>query len=126
MKESGYYPAGAEFDPSAPYNEEVVPNATFDCIIKQTLSKNVKVTTNDYNPERDDEDGNIYYNTENTDWDAAYRDDGHYTILELLDELKEYVKHDMDNSAFNSGRYRHCKRILEEIDGWECDESNIE
>ena len=30
MRESGYYPAGAEFDPSAPYNEDrYVPHRRF-------------------------------------------------------------------------------------------------
>ena len=30
MKESGYYPAGAEFDPKAPYNEQIIPDNKID------------------------------------------------------------------------------------------------
>ena len=48
MIESGYYPAGAEFDPKAPYNEEIIPDKEIEVTISVTLSKTVKITVNDY------------------------------------------------------------------------------
>lgn len=48
MKESGYYPAGAEFDPKAPYNEQIIPDKEIEVTISVTLSKTVNITVNDY------------------------------------------------------------------------------
>lgn len=48
MIESGYYPAGAEFDPKAPYNEKIIPDKEIEVTISVTLSKTVKITVNDY------------------------------------------------------------------------------
>ena len=48
MIESGYYPIGAEFDPKAPYNEEIIPDKEVEVTISVTLSKTVKITVNDY------------------------------------------------------------------------------
>ena len=48
MIESGYYPIGAEFDPKAPYNEEIIPDKEIEVTISVTLSKTVKITVNDY------------------------------------------------------------------------------
>lgn len=43
MRESGYYPPGAEFDPNAPYNE---PSTTRDATVTVsiTLSKDFDIT----------------------------------------------------------------------------------
>ena len=48
MIESGYYPIGAEFDPKAPYSEEIIPDKEVEVTISVTLSKTVKITVNDY------------------------------------------------------------------------------
>ena len=48
MIETGYYPIGAEFDPKAPYNEEIIPDKEVEVTISVTLSKTVKITVNDY------------------------------------------------------------------------------
>ena len=48
MKESGYYPAGAEFDPRAPWNEVELPPKDVEVTVSVTLSKTVKITVNDY------------------------------------------------------------------------------
>lgn len=56
MKESGYYPAGAEFDPRAPYNEVEQPPKDIEVTISLTISKTIKVSVEDYTF---DEEGNI-------------------------------------------------------------------
>lgn len=123
MKESGYYPPGAEFDPSAPYNEPVISDKDFDIECEFVMRKAVTVTTNDYVPEIDDENGHEYANTENTDWATAFENSGHFTINDLIDELREYVKADMETCAPNTGKGAHLKRLLEACDGWECESS---
>lgn len=55
-KESGYYPAGAEFDPRAPWNEVEQPPKDIEVTISVTVSKTIKVPVRDYTI---DEEGNI-------------------------------------------------------------------
>ena len=56
MKESGYYPAGAEFDPRAPWNEVELPPKEIEVTISAIVSKTMKVPVRDYII---DEEGNI-------------------------------------------------------------------
>ena len=56
MKESGYYPAGAEFDPRAPWNEIELPPKEVEVTISAIVSKTIKVPVRDYII---DEEGNI-------------------------------------------------------------------
>ena len=126
MSEADYYPAGAYSDPNAPYNEPVIPERDFDIDVEFVMSKSVTVTTNDYAPEYDDEDGREYANTENTDWEQAYDNSGHLTIAEMLQELESYVKDDMTKTAPNSGKGLYLKRVLESCQGWEVKEKTFE
>ena len=53
---SGYYPAGAEFDPNAPWNEIGQPEIDVEADVTITIHKKVKLFTTDYEK---DEDGCI-------------------------------------------------------------------
>lgn len=56
--ESGNYPAGTEFDPNAPWNQEDLPEKEIEVTISMTLSKTVKIKVKDYSIISDmDEDG---------------------------------------------------------------------
>lgn len=125
MSEADYYPAGSYSDPNAPYNEPVIPERDFDIDVEFVMSKTVTVTTNDYAPEYDDEDGRENANTENTDWEQAYDNSGHLTIAEMLQELESYVKDDMTKTAPNSGKGRYLQRVLESCQGWEVKEKTF-
>ena len=59
------YPPGAAHDQNAPYNEPLIPERDFDVEVTITMSKVVTITTDNYVPEYDDEDGHTYANTEN-------------------------------------------------------------
>lgn len=121
---SGYYPAGAENDPNAPYNQVEVREREFDIECEFVMRKCVTVTTNDYEPDYDDEDGREDANTENTDWAQAFAESGHFTIQDLIDELREYVKEDMKTCAPNTGKGAYLERLLEACQGWETAEEN--
>ena len=43
MKESGYYPEGAEFDPRAPYNEKETPKKIIEVEVSLIVSRLLKV-----------------------------------------------------------------------------------
>lgn len=93
MFESGYYPAGAEHDPNAPWNERepepVSREVEYSCVMRRTA----EVETTDYAPGvwEKDEDGRGYSDGDDftdTDWLAEYK----YTYCtpkELIDLLKE-------------------------------------
>lgn len=119
MRDRDYYPAGAYNDPNAPYNEVGVPERDFEVDVEYVLQKkDVLVTTNDYVPEFDEETGHTDANTLETDWKKAY-EDGHYTIPELLEELKNYIKEDLERYKGSSIKERQLKEMLEDCEGWE-------
>ena len=124
MRESGYYPPGAEFDPSAPYNEPIIPDREFDVICSQTLSKSMTVTTNDYQPEFDEEDGRTYANTEDTDWSEAFANSGGYTPLELIQLFGQILE-----SFFKCGIVfktpKYTQDLINECKGWQDDDTEI-
>lgn len=62
MVESGYYPAGAEYDSKAPWNKKKSTEKEIEVCISVTLSKTVKVKVDDYiiTDSGIDEDGNYY------------------------------------------------------------------
>lgn len=131
MIESGYYPPGAEYDPSAPYNQEEVPDIDFDLTCSQCLSKTVEVTTNNYLPgsteveyerEPDGSYSSTTYagapDTSDTDWEEVYHDNDYHTPLQLIELFKKFLDDKLTgkNTVPNSTSY--LKRIKAECEGW--------
>ena len=53
MRESGYYPAGAEFDPQAPWNEKMQREVEVEVDVTLTVTKTIKVIVyEDYDGEQ--------------------------------------------------------------------------
>lgn len=120
------YPPGAAHDPSAPYNQPVIPERDFDVEVTITMSKVVTITTDNYVPEYDDEDGHTYANTENTEWDKEFENSGHFTIADLIEELKGYVVEDMKTCEPNTGKCAYLKRLLLACEDWETIDESYE
>lgn len=134
MRESGYYPPGAEFDPDAPWNQEDVPEKEFEVLCSQTLSKTVIVVTSDYIPgasgvdyEPDDE-GGVYASgwqdpddTSDTNWAKEYHDNDYHTPLQLITLFGEFLKEQMSHGiVFKSPKYT--ESLIKECEGWEEDD----
>lgn len=105
----------------APFNEPVFKERSFDIEVTYVLRKDVSVTTDDYTLEYDYEACCEYADTEHTDWERAYLY-GHYSIPQLLDVLKEYVRKDIEETSKQEGmtqRVRNLRDILEECEDWE-------
>ena len=115
----------SEWD-NAPFNQVEIPEKEFDIDVEFVLRKTVTVSTNDYMPEYDDEDGREYRNTANTDWECAYSESGHYTIQELLVKLKDYALKDLEKCSDDSPKSRTLKNIIESCDGWEVFDKSFE
>jgi len=121
MYDNYNYPAGAD-TPDAPWNQSEPDDKEFLVDVEYILQKkNVKVTTKDYRPEVVIKDEQIVepLDTSDTNWENAYEESGHLTIQELLNELKEYVKADMQTCSPNTCKGAYLKRVLEDCDGWE-------
>lgn len=122
-----YYPAGAYNDPNAPYNEVEVPEKDFDIDVEFVMRKSVTVTTNDYVPSYPDEEGYVEpADTSDTNWENAYDNSGHYTIPEMLEELKQYVLEDMKTCSPNTCKGASLKRLLESCEGWDVYDKTFE
>lgn len=122
MSNSNYPPMSQSEWDSAPWNEESIPEKDFDLIVCQTLSKQVDVTTSDYNPEYDEEDGSIFCDTSETSWKEVYADNKHYTPLELIGLFGRYID-DLLNDIVTTPRSPSFLKILkQECKGWQEEE----
>ena len=124
MRDRDYYPPGAYDDPSAPYNEPVIPDEEFVLTVSLALSKTVTVNTDKYIPEIDYETGHMSADTSETDWNEVYEEQ-HYTIPELLERLRVYAEEDLKNVDPKSGRGRELQRIEEACKGWIIDDYEV-
>lgn len=141
-----YYPAGAENDSNAPYNEVEVPEKKFEVLASQTLSKSTSIITNQYIPgasgvdyDSDDEGGCVAVgyqepdDTSNVNWRQEYHENHHYTPLELIAKFKEYLEKELDtlkdaeetNDNETKQKKRDIKHLIEECEGWTEDEIEI-
>jgi len=99
-------------------NEREVPYKDFDVLVGFALEKKCKINTDDYYVEYNDFEKEAWDDTSNTNWGKAY-EESHYTILELLQELKQFVEKEMRCAEPCSGRGRELRRMLNDIQGWE-------
>lgn len=124
MKESGYYPAGAEFDPDAPYNQKDLPEITKSVRCIFTIEKVADLVTDDYLP-----DGNDYEmipDTTSTDWEDEYDKQCH-NPLHFFQMLGDFLREELRNIHNpNSYKLRKLCSLLEELDGWEITNKQFE
>ncbi len=95
MVESGYYPAGAECDPKAPWNKIDPEPRKIEVTVSITLSKTVEVEVTDYTAEEDyDEDGynGISYDYSECNLEQAVRDQ--VTLPNSVGEFNDWVEDD--------------------------------
>lgn len=137
MKESGYYPPGAEFDPAAPYNQEDIPEKEFDVTCCQTLSKTVSVLTCNYIPGASgvdyeyDGDGGCSAigwqdsdDTSNINWEEEYHDNDYHTPLQLIELFGKVLEDNLSlGIVFKNSRFT--KKLIDECKNWSEDETEI-
>lgn len=108
---------------SAPWSQSEPPERDFDILVSQTLSKSTMITTSDYIPEYDEEDGRTYANTEYTEWKQTFNDSGCYTPLELIEEFKKWLEEELP--TLEGKKLRQAKIFIEECEDWQDDETEI-
>ena len=147
---SDYYPAGlTDWTPGCPWSEPDVPEKDFDITCCQTLSKTVVVTTSNYIPgaegcdyEPDGEGGYCTMgwhdpdDTSDTNWSNEYKENDHYTPLQLIQMLKVRVEKELKELELSPIDSRHpymkaaevrkLKHLIEECDDWCDDETEFQ
>lgn len=127
MRESGWYPPGAEFDPSAPYNQQDPEPMEVDVTVSYTLSKDTTIESDQYVMEEDyDEDtGKKYHypNFEGADLRQDYKDSC-ITLPELLNELIDLAQEQIDRGVSEKNE-QYYKDIIEAASGWIVDEMEV-
>ena len=144
------YPEGlSDWTPGTPWSEPEIPEKDFDVTCCQTLSKTTIVTTSNYIPgasgcdyESDGEGGYSTVgwqdpdDTSDTSWSNEYKENGHYTPLQLIGMLKMRVEKelkDLENAPIDTkqpyakaAEVRRLKHLIEECDDWCEDETDFE
>lgn len=117
---SNYPPMSQSQWEDAPFNQEDPPEKPFDIALSCSLSKDVTIYSNDYNPDGKYGCEELYNPLE------AYKEYNH-TIPELLNILKDIAKEKLKDHENHTGFYIHkWKQIMEECEGWIVDEENAE
>ena len=125
MRMSDYYPAGAYNDTNAPYNEVELPDIEVSCEVSITLTKNDAPVFTDNYVNDGDEYGDEYDVLDSYSELAEKYDDQHYCMTGLLDELAKYIKGELQGDI-SRGRRNELERMLEDCQGWEEGDTDIE
>lgn len=119
------YPAGADTS-DAPWNQRDNRVLEFDVEVSVQLVKVLPLPTSDYFTETDTngddiEDFHTVY--AGHDWEQDY-ENGHYTIPEMLEELKRYLESELPMSE--GARRMRVRNMLADCQGWTQEEFNAD
>ena len=100
----------------APFNEQEIPEETFEMTCSQSLSKTATVTTENYVPGSYEDEPD----TSDTNWAEEWHNNDHYTPLQLLGLFKECLRQMNSNGivfkspAFDSHLIKECEQWTED------------
>lgn len=128
------YPAGAEYDKSAPYNQSDPDPVKIDVTISQSLSRQTTIEVTDYSLDQwedydiDDEGNTIHtggvdYNFSECNLTEAYESQ-EYTIPDLLNILSSLLDKEIKNTE-NTSEKKRLNKILVCCKEWKVDESEV-
>ena len=132
MYESGYYPAGAEHDPNAPWNQSDPEPVSQDIEYSCTMRRTANVETTDYVPGTVEKewDGEGYVavrdgdDFSDTDWLGEYKEQ-YRTPLQLIELLRETAK-ELAEGNIPEKRASFWRAVIEECEGWELEDEETE
>ena len=111
LKESGYYPPGAEFDPRAPWNQVDPPEVDFTIKVGITLEREAVITTDEvYNDDGD------WCLCDDADVEGAYKET-YKSIPDMLAELSKYIDGELLGDI-SEDRRRELELMKESATGW--------
>ena len=125
---SNNYPPGAD-NTDAPWNEREQEEREFSLTVSQTLSKNVTVSTNDYDLTIIDEPNNGIHeeniNTTDTSWSDVYAENDYRTPSQLIALFKRYLQYLLDDKTVVPTAPSFLKHLIEDCDNWVVDEEEF-
>ena len=107
------YPVGAD-TPDAPWNQEDPPEKPFSVAVSCSLSKDVNVTSTEYDS---DDKLDCPWN----DYVAA-----EYTPSEIIEFAKQCAEYMLSNKDFKVQSKYGLKKMIDSCTGWNTDEENAE
>lgn len=111
---------------NAPFNDVPIEPYEFDCVITQTVQKNVGVATQNYTKEVDEEFGLFTVSPNGADWDEEYGTQ-HLDIPELLEALRGLAKEKLEKCKdLSLSEKSRLIKLVEEADDWESVERSVE
>lgn len=117
MRESGYYPPGAEFDPNAPWNEREPKPINVKVWVNANLRREAAVGTTNYTDESDEGGYSIDLHDGFADLERYYNEQ-HHGILYLLNELVKYINGELAGGGVSGSRRQELQAMLEDCQGW--------
>lgn len=122
------YPAGAEYDSRAPWNQSDPEEAVRDINYSCTLMRTAPVSTTDYTPGHIewDEDGCFREDDDfsDTDWMSDFTDQ-YRTPAQLISLLKDIAR-DFAEGRTPQKRKSTWEHIADDCEGWEIDDEYAE
>ena len=107
MRESGWYPPGAEFDPNAPYNQVEPEEKEYSIEAVFELRRTDELWSSNY-----DEFDNL--NDAAKEWCAL-----HMTPLELIRKCRALAEHMLESGDITRYPVHVLRNIIAECEGWE-------
>lgn len=114
MSESGYYPIGAENDPSAPYNQKELFPKEVEVTVSITLSKTVKVITDEYN-----------ITSSGLDEDGHYFEDVDFSECDFKQIVKDQIYLPNDGYKAFTINTKKSKKAYNDLKDWEVDDFEV-
>ena len=114
MKESGWYPPGAEFDPNAPYNQVEPEEKEYKVTAMYCIRRTDEIWSSKY-----DECDNLC--DPQREWESVYM-----TPLELFEECKQLAIEAISHEQPGSVKYERLRNIIDNCFGWEIVESEFD
>ena len=101
---------------NAPWNEKENAEREFKVEVSCTLTNN-RLTVKTQNYATYECEDWFDCDIDNEDARSLYEEQ-HYTLLELLNELKQYIKKDLESCKGNKSMERSLNRMLSDCEGW--------
>lgn len=129
---SGYYPAGAENDPRAPWNESDPEPVSCEVDYSCTLRRIAIIETSDYIPGGMDKewDGESYVavreddDFSDTDWMGGFKDTWR-TPLELIEELRK-IAEELLKGKVPENSTSYWQNVIADCKDWTIDDEEAE
>lgn len=119
---------GAEYDHRAPWNETTPDDRLFDCEVMETVSRKVKVATDNYNEYSERDEDGMYFSeldTNGVDWDEEYTEQ-YDSLPALFLKVKDFLTEHVDIDTLDGKGRELYNSILPQCEGWQLVERDID